>query len=290
VHVAPNGRLTTVGAVSTWQVGNATITRVPEPGFELVLAQDTATTARLRSQRSWLAPDFVTEATALRVGSSAVVIRSAGTLVLVDPWLAFDGPDRLAPDAVARVDRLLAALGEAGFAPDAVDVVVNTHLDGVGANTRPVAGAETTAFPGARYLLAAEELQALRAGRRPGAEAFETLVAEGSVDLVTPGHRVTDEVHLEAAPGHSAGHLAVVVRSVGAYAVVPGHLFLHPAQVFAPEPRPGLDENPEQAAVTRRAVLERCAAEAGLLVGPLFAEPGAGRVVTNGQTWRLDPP
>jgi glyoxylase-like metal-dependent hydrolase (beta-lactamase superfamily II) len=91
------------------------------------------------------------------------------------------------------------------------------------------------------------------------------------------------------AAGHSADHLAVAVESGNQHAVIAGHLFLHPAQVFAPGPRADLDESPEQAAVTRRALLARCAAEYALLIGPLFAEPGADRVITNGDNWRLEP-
>lgn len=281
--------MSTVDVVSGWQVGETTITRVPEDGFDLVLAQDDETTRLLRSQAFWLAPRFLTTEGALRVGSSAIVLRAGGTLIVVDPWLAFDGADRFAPEGATRVERLLAGLAGAGFAPEEVDVVVNTHIDGVGANTRPVDGLELAAFPEACYVLAAEELAALKAGRRRGAEAFATLMDEGRLELVGPDHRVTDEVRLEAAPGHSDGHLVVAVDSGDQHAVIAGHLFLHPAQVFAPGPRADLDENPEQAAMTRRVLLERCAAQDALLVGPLFAEPGAGRVLNHNDSWRLEP-
>jgi hypothetical protein len=83
--------------------------------------------------------------------------------------------------------------------------------------------------------------------------------------------------------------ISVAVDSGNQHAVIAGHLFLHPAQVFAPGPRADLDESPEQAAVTRRALLARCAAEYALLIGPLFAEPGADRVITHRDSWRLEP-
>ena len=51
---------------------------------------------------------------------------------------------------------------------------------------------------------------------------------------------------MERAAGHAPGHLAVRIASRGASALVIGHLFLHPAQVFAPGPRADLDED-EQA-------------------------------------------
>jgi hypothetical protein len=74
-------------------------------------------------------------------------------------------------------------------------------------------------------------------------------------------------------------------------AVVVGHLFLHPAQVFAPEPRAGLDENIDMAAETRRKLLRRAAEESTLVIGPLWASPGAGTIVSSDEPgrWRLVP-
>ena len=95
----------TVGAVKQWQVGGWTVTRVEDPGFELVLAQDDATRAALQ-RSSWLHPRFVTDDWALRVGSSAIVLSDGQATVLVDPWLAFDDPARFGPR--------LEALAEAG--------------------------------------------------------------------------------------------------------------------------------------------------------------------------------
>jgi len=40
-------------------------------------------------------------------------------------------------DVALPSDRLLAELTEAGFPPDEVDTVVNTHGDGLGGNTWP---------------------------------------------------------------------------------------------------------------------------------------------------------
>jgi hypothetical protein len=83
----------------------------------------------------------------------------------------------------------------------------------------------------------------------------------------------------------------VRIGPTGDDAVVVGHLFLHPAQVHAPEPRAGLDEDIELAAETRRALLARAAEEKTLVIGPLWASPGAGRIVPGGEAdrWRLDP-
>jgi glyoxylase-like metal-dependent hydrolase (beta-lactamase superfamily II) len=273
-----------------WSVGHSTITRVPDKNFELVVPQDDATTSVLLSQASWLAPQFLTADGRLRIATAALAIDTPGARIVVDPWLASDDPDRQAPDARARIDGLLAALTDAGFAPASVDVVVNTHIDGVGANTRPVGdGTEMPAFPNARYVIAPEEIAALRSGRLPGAEPLGVLCDEGLVGV--PDGRVAGEVRVEPGPGHSPGHHVVRIAADDGGAVIVGHLFLHPAQVFGPEPRAGLDEDPQLAGETRRALLARAADEKTLVIGPLWAAPGAGTVVPANESgrWRLEP-
>lgn len=272
-----------------WKVGDSVITRVPDEHFELVLPQDEPTKSVLLSQASWLAPHFLTAAGELRIGTSAIAIETPGARIVVDPWLVFDDADRRTREATARLDRLLAQLGDAGFPPESVDFVVDTHIDGVGANTRPAEGGEVPAFPNARYVIAPEEIAALQTGRFPGAEALNVLVADGLVDA--PDGRVAGDVAMERGPGHSGGHHVVRVGPDGGDAVVVGHLFLHPAQVFSPDPRAGLDEDIEVAAETRRALLARATEKRTLVIGPLWATPGAGTVVPAGEPgrWRLEP-
>jgi glyoxylase-like metal-dependent hydrolase (beta-lactamase superfamily II) len=272
-----------------WRVGRSLITRVPDENFELVVPQDDATTSVLLSQAAWLSPHFLTAAGALRVGTSALAIDTPGARVVVDPWLASDDPDRSTPEARARIDRLLARLSDAAFAPESVDVVVNTHIDGVGANTRPTDdGNELPAFPNARYVIAPEEIAALRAGQLPGAEPLGVLCDDGLVD--EPDGQIAGDVRVEPGPGHSPGHHVVRVDSDDGGAVIVGHLFLHPAQVFGPEPRGGLDENISLAAETRLALLARAAEEKTLVIGPLWASPGAGTIVPADEPgrWRLE--
>ncbi len=233
--------------MQSWTIGEVEITRVDDPGFELTIPSDEATVAAL--QRSpWLHPHFVSDDWALRIGSSATVIRTAGAVVLVDPFLAFDDPDRHGP-------RLL-ALREAGVEADDVDVVVNTHIDGLGVNLLHD-GSPT--FPRARYLVPRAEIDSIRAGDHPDLRHPEVvelhdsgaIEATGGTEDVAPGVRLAD------APGHNPGHHVVWIGDAGASAVVIGHLFLHPAQIASPEVDNG-DLDPALLARTRRALLARC--------------------------------
>jgi glyoxylase-like metal-dependent hydrolase (beta-lactamase superfamily II) len=250
-------------------MSDTTWTRVADPGFELTLPQDEPTRAVL-ALAPWLQPWAVTEDLALRIGSSAVLVRTPSAVVVVDPWLAFDDP--------ARFEARLAALAETGCPAETVDIVVNTHVDGIGANVVP--GTTDKTFPNARYLVPAAALAAVADGRYPGTEALTT-VAEpvGASPLV-------DDVSLVNLPGHADGHLGVAIGSP-VRAVVTGHLFVHPAQVAAPD-KPDLDDDPDVAARTRRELLARCADEGIVLIGPLWEAPGAARVVREGTGFALE--
>ncbi len=258
-----------------WTIGAVSITRVPDPGFDLVIPQD-ASTAKLLAGSGWLAPHFVTPTQALRVGSSAIVVRTPSATIAVDPFLAFDDPARLAPR--------LAAMRAAGTDPDDVDVVVLSHIDGVGAC---ITADGSPAFGRARYLVPAAELADARAGRHGDeGQALAALADKGVVEPLDDIDALVPGIRFEDAPGHNPGHALLWIASGGSQAVIAGHLFLHPAQIANPDVDNG-DLDPTVLAATRRAVLARCQADDVLLVAPLFAAPGGGRIVADGDTWRL---
>lgn len=263
--------------MARWTCGVIEVVRVPDPEVTLAIPQDGPTEQRLRAT-GWLDPYLAADGSLL-VGSSATLVRTRSSTVLVDPWLAFDDPARLAPR--------LAALRAVGVKPDDVDIVINTHVDGIGAN---VEADGTPVFPRARYLLPAAELEALCdlpvADRPTGTDAFLDLADLGRLELVEETHRVATGVRLEAALGHSPGHMVVWVGSAGHSLLIAGHLFLHPAQVASPAVTVG-DVDPELLTLTREALLDRCASRRSVLVGPLFVDPGGGRVVAGAAGWEL---
>jgi glyoxylase-like metal-dependent hydrolase (beta-lactamase superfamily II) len=262
--------------VQQWQAAAWTITRIADPGFELVLPQDDATRAALR-RSPWLHPRFVTDDWALRVGSSAIVISDDETTVVVDPWLAFDDPTRFVP----RLD----ALAAAGWSADEIDVVINSHIDGVGANVDPATGA--AAFRRARYLVPGVEMTHLGSGRHQGAEGLLAVERAGLLDRYDDRIEPVPGIVVEALPGHNPGHYGVYVGDPPA-AVIAGHLFLHPGQIADPDVA-DLDHDPATVRATRRTLLERCEREGLVLIAPLFEAPGGGTVVRHDGRWQLVP-
>ena len=196
--------------------------------------------------------------------------------VIVDPWLAFDDPARFTPR--------LEALAAAGWTADDVDIVINSHIDGVGANVDPATGAPT--FRYARYLVPGIEMSALADGHRPGAEGLLDVEGAGLLDRYDDPTKPAPGVVLDPLPGHSPGHFGVYVGDPPA-AVIAGHLFLHPAQIANPDVAE-LDHDCQAVRATRRALLERCQREGLLLIAPLFEAPGGGTILRHGDRWQLE--
>ncbi len=252
------------------------ITRAPDEHFELVVPQDDATTATLRAQAPWLSPSFVTDTFDLRVGFVRARHRHTGAR---GSWwtrgLASDDADRTTPAATAT-HRPSAGSPRRRRVSCGVRRRRRRHAHRRCGRQHPSDQERRGARVSRRvYVIAPEEIAALRAGRFPGLEAYQVLLDQGLVDEADGP--VAGEVATEPAPGHSTGHRFVRIGPEGDDAVVVGHLFLHPAQVFAPEPRAGLDENIDLAAETRRKLLRRAADESTLVIGPLWASPGRAR-------------
>jgi glyoxylase-like metal-dependent hydrolase (beta-lactamase superfamily II) len=261
-----------------WQVGDTEIVRVEDLDF--ALPTDAPVPA-------WCVPAFAPSVDEVGIAFSALAIAADGLRIVVDPWMANDGP-RARPGAEEYARRLLRELGDAGFPPDDVDVVVNTHFDGVGWNTRPEGDGWVPSFPNARYLYPADELAAIDRGEElfRGAD-FGEVRSVVEIEPVTPPLALTSSVTLDPAPGHNFGHLAVRVESGDDMAVYGGHLFLTPFHVADPESEP-TEPDHDRAVETRQQILGELAARHGLLLTTLLGGPGGGRVARDGDGFRLD--
>ena len=147
-------------------------------------------------------------------------------------------------------------------------------------------------FPNARYLIGRVESEHWDAyGVHEDGDVYgdsvRPVIAAGLVDLVEFGHRVTDEVVMEPTPGHSPGHQSVHITSGGAEALITGDVMHHPIQMCEPEWESLFDSDVAHARSTRRELLARYADTDVLVIGTHFAGPGAGRIVADGDAWRL---
>lgn len=158
--------------------------------------------------------------------------------------------------------------------PEDIDFVVCTHLHGdhVGWNTRLVDGKWIPAFPNAKYVFSAAEIERIRAVLpRLGATDFavwrdsvEPILKSGQAWLAADDAALTPSVRLVPTSGHTAHHLAVLLRAGGKAVLFCGDLFYHACQIEHPDW--GAETNPTLLD-TRLGVLA-AAAENGMLLFP----------------------
>jgi glyoxylase-like metal-dependent hydrolase (beta-lactamase superfamily II) len=241
----------------------------------------------------WLQPHFIDSEGLLISSIFSLLVESAGKKLVIDTCLGNDKP-RAVPFWNERQGAFLEEIAAAGFERESVDYVVCTHLhpDHVGWNTILRDGEWLPTFPNARYLFSEKDWEWL--DQQPVTplgdycgDSVRPIFAAGLADLITPDHTITDEVWLESTPGHSPGHVSVRISSNGAHAVVTGDLIHHPCQMAKPRWSSPFDFDTKKALQTREEFLEQFSDEPVLVIGSHFATPAAGRIVRDGEVYRL---
>lgn len=210
-----------------------------------------------------------------------LLVETPDALVLIETGLGNKENDRFrdiygVDNAAADPDlpdRLHEAIGVAGFAPDQVEVVINTHLhfDHAGGNTFRDAEAQVRlAFPRARYVVQRGEWEyAHHTNERTQAsylpDNFEPVNAAGRWDFVEGEAEVIPGVSVLPTPGHCPFHQSVLVRSQGEVACFVADLV--PTMAHLPLPWiMAYDVEPLRTLESKRALLRRAAEERWLLV------------------------
>lgn len=278
-----------------WRIGDITVTRVVEltsnsmAGHILPQAPPDIAT-----RLPWLKP-FAGADGRLVMSFHSLVVEAEGQVLLVDTCIG-NNKERTYPRWNRMQTRFLEDFAAAGFRLDAVGTVLCTHMhvDHVGWNTRLVEGRWQPTFGNARYLYAQDEWRHWR--EHDQAEEFGPVIQDsvqpifdaGLADLVPGDHAVNDAVRLTPTPGHTPGHVSVHLSSRGEEAIITGDMMHHPCQMAHPEWSSTADAHPQEAADTRLAFLNRYADRPVLVIGTHFCGPTAGRIVRDGDAFRLD--
>ena len=135
------------------------------------------------------------------------------------------------------------------------------------------------AFPSSnRTSLAVGEETLEASGRLCGAQRNLNPVAE-KTERVSDGHAVMPGVTMVSTPGHTPGHMSVMVEDGGRQLLVTGDALTHPNVSFErPDWHFGFDQDPELAARTRATLLDRLARDKVGIIGYHLPWPGVGRV------------
>ena len=166
----------------------------------------------------------------IQMGMRCLLIEHPDGLVLIDSgagnkedvkFIEIYGMELQAPVAEQRADEtaLEAGIRAAGFAPDDVKVVINTHLhfDHAGGNTRRNAeGQVVPTFANAHYIVQAGEYEwATHTNERTAASYFppnfEPLKATGQLHLVDGDIEIVRGITARKTPGHVPHHQSILI-------------------------------------------------------------------------------
>ena len=223
--------------------------------------------------------------------TNVTLIRAGSDLILVD----MGSGDRFMPTAGKLWDNLK----NAGIDKAKINKVIFTHghpdhlwgtVDELDDLVMPdatffVAGAEWDFWHGDN---AARGLPTERAGFVTGARRNYAAI-KGKVKMVKAGDEIVAGLRIVDTPGHTQGHVSLELTS-GDGLIVGGDVLLHPLISFQhPEWKPAADHIPDQAAATRRKLLDRLAADRSKLIGFHLPYPGVGMVERKDSAYRFVP-
>ena len=286
-----------------FKVGDATVHRIEEtnlPTYPVKQVFSKITDAQLESYMPWLAPHhYDPKSGCILLSVHSWLLRIGGQTILIDACCGNqkDKPGRSFWHMLNQP--YLARLAAVGVKPEDVDVVMCTHLhhDHVGWNTMNRDGKWVPTFPNARYVFSKPDVDyfsKIDADPKEGPAELGTfrecvvpILEHGKADLVgCEPHRLNDFIEIDSAPGHSPGHVFFKLESRGQRAAFIGDVWHHILQVLHPDWNFTKNSDAAQAVVSRRKVLEHCAATDSLVFPGHVGLPFAGRVEKTGSGYR----
>ncbi len=230
--------------------------------------------------------DHLTPERQVRFNLACFLVRSEGKTILVDTGL---GP-KPADSPETPWGQLLQNMGAHGVKPEDIDMVVMTHAhrDHVGWNLlSPVGrsgGQPRPTFPNAKYWMSRTDWDVCHQPEVSdlfpnAAECVWPLDELGLLELMEGEQALTSQLTALPTPGHTPGHMSIVISSQGEKALILGDVLHNPVQAHETDWVSRADMDPEQTRITRRSLMERLEQEGTLVAAVHMPAPGFGKIV-----------
>ena len=266
---------------------NGTLSRigymdVPIPA-ELVGLTEEVVRATQWSEPTWA------EAGQPRFGAAMWVADVGDTRIALDPIMAADAFLRATPETEAEQQIAIRNnFEEKGYPVESIDIVLLTHIEGVGAiGFRAEDGTWSPFFPKAKIMVSDVTLREFvtesknaatdaNGASEPSGElaAFTALLADGHIETYTNGQEITSGIVAEVSGAHATGHTVFNIALddddegtasfIGHLAISPIHLTTGPCEGFHADPNAAYK------------VLQALTKPGRTLIGPLWPAPGYG--------------
>ena len=269
-----------------WKIGNVLVTRIVEmevTGGTKFILPDATKEACLPID--WMQPNFMDAEGNLIMSIHALVIDTGDKKIIVDTCIGND-KQRNIPTWSNLQTNFLNDLEKAGYPKESIDLVMCTHLhvDHVGWNTMLVDGEWIPTFPNARYLIAEKEWTYWNDNENEAlygpviSDSVRPVVDAGMVEFVDDHYSLCSEVSLSSTPGHTPGHVSVLINSKKKRALITGDFIHHPVQMTNTDWCSPADYDKKQAQHTRESLLEKYVNQDILVIGTHFSSPTAGHI------------
>jgi glyoxylase-like metal-dependent hydrolase (beta-lactamase superfamily II) len=185
--------------------------------------------------------------------------------------------------------KILAHMANAGYTPEDVDTVFITHAHPDHIQGLLLNGAEV--FANAQLIMGEAEFN-FWTGMSEAPPFIQNVLIplKDRFSLINDGNEIVPGLSAVLTPGHTPGHLSVLVDTEGQqvmhYGDAGGH---HILSLMYPEHFLGFDADKEQVVKTRATLFDRSVSDELLVVGYHFAWPGVGRILRQDNAYMFAP-
>lgn len=157
----------------------------------------------------------------IAVGLNSIVVRTGDKTILIETGIGNKMPERMLK-IYGQPAKLLGNLHAAGFSPEDIDIVINSHLhfDHCGWNTVLRGSSVLPTFPRAKYYVQEGEVQ--HGHRQLERDAisyisanYDPLIETGQMTLLKGDAEIVPGISVKVFPGHTRNMQAIIVHSGG---------------------------------------------------------------------------